>query len=348
MINSGVPLRFTIHIRTRPVNLRHITGVAALLLIAFTTPSSSRAENGYDAWLRYAPLDRSVSKKYDFLPRFFAIDDESPILRSAQEELTRGIQGMLGVKLRRLTATDVPAILLAVASSRVPKPPDASNFQGDAFWLKAEVGDGRRKRNSPSSFIIIGATDRGVLYGVFALLGKIASGEPIDHLDEIQQPAAPIRWVNQWDNLDGSIERGYAGRSIFFDNGSVRADLTGVRDYARLLASVGINGCAINNVNANPRALEDDFLPQLVRVADVFRAWGIRLTIAVDLSSPKLIGGLDSFDPLDPRVQEWWRNRSRANLQTDSRFRRIRCEGGLRRPPGPLDLPVAHRQTLPT
>ncbi len=82
-----------------------------------------------------------------------------------------------------------------------------------------------------------------------------------------------------------------------------------MNDYARLLASIGINGCAINNVNANPRVLTPEFLPQLVRIADIFRAWGVRLAIAVDVSSPTRIGGLDTFDPLDPTVAKWWRDR---------------------------------------
>jgi alpha-glucuronidase len=128
-------------------------------------------------------------------------------------------------------------------------------------------------------------------------------------LSEVQQPYAPIRWIDQWDNLDGRIERGYAGRSVFFENGAVRADLKRVSEYARLLASIGINGCNINNVNADPHVLEDTFLPQLARVADAFRPWGIQLALAVDLSSPKVIGALDTFDPLDPRVTEWWQRK---------------------------------------
>src|SRR5713226_8935343 len=171
--------------------------------------------------------------------------------------------------------------------------------------------------------IITASTNRGVLYGVFAVLSRIARRESIAALNEVQEPYAPIRWVNQWDNLDGRIERGYAGRSIFFENGSVRADLKRVRDYARLLASVGINGCTINNVNADPRILEDSFLPQLVRIANVFRPWGVRLSVAVDLSSPKLIGGLDTFDPLDSRVTEWWRKK------VDEIYRQIPDFGGF-------------------
>src|SRR5262249_51796040 len=149
----------------------------------------------------------------------------------------------------------------------------------------------------------------GLLYGVFRLLSAIARDEATSSLNRAEAPAAPLRWIDQWDNLDGTIERGYAGRSIFFDNNNVRADLSRVRDYARLLASVGINGIAINNVNANPRAIEPDFLPQVARIADAFRAWGIRVALSVDLSSPQKIGGLDIFDPLDPLVDEWWRKK---------------------------------------
>jgi len=157
--------------------------------------------------------------------------------------------------------------------------------------------------------IITAANDRGVLYGVFALLRKVARGENIASIDNLQQPYATIRWVNQWDNLDGRIERGYGGASIFFETGKVRADLTRAGQYARLLASVGINGCTVNNVNAAPEVLDDNFIPPLARIADAFRPWGVALSISVDLSSPKEIGGLQTFDPLDPQVAAWWRKK---------------------------------------
>src|SRR4029079_1599684 len=87
-------------------------------------------------------------------------------------------------------------------------------------------------------------------------------------------PAAPIRIVNHWDNLDGTIERGYAGKSIFWENGNVAADLQRVHDYARLMASIGINGCSINNVNADARVVTPAFLPEVARIAKAFRPWG--------------------------------------------------------------------------
>jgi alpha-glucuronidase len=173
----------------------------------------------------------------------------------------------------------------------------------DGFWLS------HARVLGFDCLVIAARNERGVLYGVFSLLSRMARNESLAEVHELQNPYAPLRWADQWDNLDGSIERGYAGRSIFFDGGSVRADLTRARDYARLLASIGINGCAINNVNANPRVLDDSFLVQVARVAEVFRPWGVKLSLSVPVNSPQTAGGLRTFDPLDPDVVEWWRKK---------------------------------------
>jgi len=116
----------------------------------------------------------------------------------------------------------------------------------------------------------------------------------------------PIRWVDQWDNPDGSITRGYGGPSIFFEGGNVREDLKPVAEYARLLASVGINGCVINNVNAAPELLDAEHLKQIARIADAMRPWGVRVGMSVALVSPEKLGGLKTADPLDPAVKAWW------------------------------------------
>src|SRR4029450_9403280 len=108
---------------------------------------------------------------------------------------------------------------------------------------------------------------------------------------------------------DGSIERGYGGRSIFFDGGEVIQDLRLAGEYARLLASIGVNAACISSVNANIKVISDPFLPGLARVAEVFRPWGVRLAVAIDFSSPKSLGGLDTFDPLDARVADFWKGR---------------------------------------
>ena len=123
----------------------------------------------------------------------------------------------------------------------------------------------------------------------------------------VRAPSAAIRWTDEWDNPDGTIERGYAGPSIFFEGGHVRGDLTRVGEYARLLASVGINGCNINNVNSDLKTLSTENLQEFARVAEVFRPWGVRLALSVDLTSPQVVGNLATFDPVDPAVAAWWR-----------------------------------------
>jgi len=291
-------------------NIRFVLALAAACAIFV---QHSHAETGEAAWLRYAPLDSQAARQYAALPAVVVKLGDSPVLDSAQAELVRGIHGMLGRTLREeKQLPQEPAIVLATVSSLKPIAASLAlnvPLRDDSFVLATATLRGFQH------LFIFAPNDRGVLYGVFALLSKVARHEAISPLRETQQPAAPIRWADQWDNLDGRIERGYAGPSIFFENNNVRADLARVSEYARLLASIGINGCAINNVNANPRVLTDEFLPQLARVADAFRPWGVQLSISVDVSSPKLIGGLDTFDPLDPRVADWWQKKFDAIYQ---------------------------------
>jgi alpha-glucuronidase len=302
--------------------LKHLLQAAlAGILLFVAAPQGLRAETGEDAWLRYAPLDRSDAARYDWLPASVTVAGDSAVLATARDELIRGVQGMLGRTLREEKGAPSEASFvlgtLAEIHAAAPALAISSNLRGDGFLLTTGRVHGLQ------CVIIAGASERGVLYGVFALLSKIARNEDVSALNDLQQPAVPLRWVNEWDNLNGTIEHGFGGRSIFFDNGAVRADLTKVNEYARLLASVGINGCAVNNVNADPAALHDDFIPQLARIADVFRRWGIQLAISVDVSSPKAVGDLDMFDPLDPKVAEFWQ------AKTDQIYNLIPDFGGF-------------------
>ena len=278
---------------------------AVLLAALFLFVPAIQAETGADAWLRYAPLPRATARSYDDLPSRVQVVGDSAVLESAQQELIRGAGQMLGWDLSPSFIPEHAILLGTVRDLRavVPHLTPPQQLATDGYWLKVE-----RLHNS-QSLLITAVNDRGVLYGVFALLSKMARGEKITDLDQVEQPYAPVRWVNQWDNLDGRIERGYGGASIFFSGGKVRDDLTRAGEYARLLASIGINACTVNNVNAEPGILEDSFIPQLARLAEAFRPWGVQLAISVDLSTPRAIGGLDTFDPLDPRVAQWWRKK---------------------------------------
>jgi alpha-glucuronidase len=232
---------------------------------------------------------------------------EGTELDTAAKEVSVALAGFTGNTVRESRTPENESVVLGTAEQFTRTFPEISLpavLQGDGYYLKTIRTGGKRL------FVIASPTTRGVLYGAFAWVRHVATRDKLDSLDETSGPAAPVRWVNQWDNLDGTIERGYGGRSIFFENNNVVADLSRASEYARLLASVGINGCSVNNVNANPRALTTEFLPQLARIADVLRLWGVRLSLSVDFASPKTIGGLDTFDPLDVRVIAWWQGKA--------------------------------------
>jgi len=280
------------------------------------------AETGANAWLRYAALDENAARPYrEALPAVVtSIGNGAPVV-SARDELVRGIRGMLGRTLR--VEDRVPAesaiVLGTVADLQQAAPQFAitEKLEADEFRLKAVTANGVRYT------IITAGNARGVLYGAFALLRKFALGEPVSDLDEMHTPYAPIRWVNQWDNLDGTIERGYGGRSIFWEGGHARQDLSRVSEYGRLLASLGINGCSITNVNSDPRLLGSDFVPQIARIAAALRPWGVQIGLSVDFGSPKTVGGLDTFDPADARVAAWWK------AKADELYRAIPDLGGF-------------------
>ena len=253
-------------------------------ILSFLLAAAAHAESGYDAWLRYSSSGSAP---------VITVLGNSAVLESARQELLRGFR-----------TPRAQAIVLGGA---------AANLKPDGYELKTAGG----------KIVITGADDPGVLYGAFALLRKVALGESIADLDEKSEPRVPVRWVNHWDNLDGTIERGYGGRSIFWDNGASRADLARVNDYGRMLASLGINGTSINNVNVNPRILAPDFLPEIVRIANTLRPWGVRTVLSVDFGSPQKIGGVDTFDPLDPKVIAWWK------AKTDEIYRAVPDLGGF-------------------
>lgn len=290
---------------------RRIIWTALILAFSLTAAVPLRADTGYMGWLRYSRIyDLQAREQYQKLPAVVAALGNSPVIHSAQQEMVRGIRGMLGRTLRE--EDHLPAesaiVLGTMAEIRAAAPGADLNahLKKDGYLLRTMTLARRH------CLVVTAVNDRGVLYGTFALLCRIALRQPVANLNVTSEPSAPLRWVNEWDNLDGSIERGYGGRSIFWNDGHVRQDLSRVRDYARFLASLGIDGCTVNNVNADPRVLSDAYIQQLARIADVLRPWGVRLSIAVDIAAPRALGQLDTFDPLNPRVAAWWKQRADA------------------------------------
>ncbi len=277
---------------------------AWVALVVVATASLAYGESGAEGWLRYAPLSNGVAASYVTLPGQIVVLSDTPTDQAAAKELQRGLGSMLG---RAFTVShELPEGGDAIVLANLATLSRAFGLAGDKLppesFTLGEKTEGKTHR-----YIILGADPRGELYGVFHLLALVGAEKPLPAKPAAESPSSPIRWVNQWDNLDGSIERGYAGRSIFFDNGHVRTDLTRVSDYGRLLASVGINGVTVNNVNSDLRTLEPGMIVEFARIADQLRPWGVRMSLSVDLSSPQVVGHLATFDPVDPTVIAWWK-----------------------------------------
>ena len=159
-----------------------------------------------------------------------------------------------------------------------------------------------------SGYEIKGSTQKALLYGIFGLHRLLMCKK--GNFPYVSIPDQNYRMINHWDNFDGTIERGYAGSSIFFDHNEFRGDMELIRQYARLLASVGINAVSINNVNVHKYErffITADFLREIKKIADVFTAYGIKIFLAIDFASPISVGKLSTADPLCPEVASWWK-----------------------------------------
>lgn len=223
------------------------------------------AESGLEAWLRYAPLPASYRTKYSIPSSIVALNTtkSSPVYTAGQE-LHDGINGMFG-KSVEVCHSKRSGLSIVVGTleeyedvyGSLSSPPA---LEEDGFWLS----------NTGQTIQILGQNQRGALYGAFQYLSMLGQGN-FTKVEYTSNPDAPIRWTNEWDNMDGSIERGFAGASIFFANNSIVEDLTRAGQYARIVASVGINAIVVNNVNANYTTLEQRNIEGLGRIADVFR-----------------------------------------------------------------------------
>jgi len=273
---------------------------SALLVV---TLSAACAQTADQAWLRPSTLEHRPSISLEPRALGFGIMEENAVreLKDGNARLLDGSNDS-GAGTERVEAILGTFDEVRQALPNIPVPPDLAP---EGYWIYWDPAASKPR------LVIAGADHPGLLYGVFALFRLIATGQDIQQLNVRAEPAFHVRWVDQWDNPDGTIERGYAGRSIFFEGGDVREDLAPVAEYARLLASVGIDGCNLNNVNANPDLLKHSRLEQIARIADAMRPWGVHVALSVALDSPQKVGGLTTFDPKDPAVKAWWAAKAR-------------------------------------
>ena len=242
-------------------------------------------------------------------------------MRAATDELRRGIAGMFG---RNPSDSLRDGAILLSAQAHDP------TLGREGFHIRSSTIRGKRVT------AISANSDVGALYGAFALLRMMQTREPIDRLDVRSAPALSIRMLNHWDNLDRTVERGYAGPSIWNWASLPKIDQRYL-DYARANASIGINGAVLNNVNADPRILTPEYLTKVAALANVFRPYGIRVYLTARFSSPIQVGGLDTADPMDPRVKAWWRAKADEIYRLIPDFGGFLVKANSEGQPGPWD-----------
>ncbi|WP_440767103.1 alpha-glucuronidase family glycosyl hydrolase [Natronorubrum sp. DTA7] len=282
-----------------------------------------------DCWLRYEGVaGESRRESYRRRCRHAYVAEKSPECGAVRDELRRALPGLLGADphLWQHPPTTADGFLaigtpddMAMIAESVPAD-DVAGLEDGGYLIRSVTWNGA------DCLVVTGPTDRGLVYGTFHLLRLLSTGEPIDVLDVCEEPAYANRLLNQWDTpFRRSVERGYAGESIF--DWERLPDLRKrYEDYARLLASVGINGIVLNNVNttkpqrASANAAFDAFegwqllesrrLEDLTGLASLFRRYGIRTYLSVNFAAPMLVGDLDTADPLEEDVREWWRRKA--------------------------------------
>lgn len=301
------------------------------------------AENGYDLWLRYQKVDNSqLLNSYSKTLAKLNFPVNSATLTEAKKELQQGLNGLLDTNLPETDGISKGTLLVGTpASSKVLSGIHAitneiSGLGDEGFLIKT------LKVNGTPCTVIAARKDMGVMYGVFHFLRLLQTQSDIKELNITQVPKLQRRMLNHWDNLKGTIERGYAGYTLWDWQRLPGYIDPRYRDYARANASIGINGTVLNNVNANARSLTTEYLIKAAALADVFRPYGIRVYLTARFSAPKELRALNTADPLDPEVRQWWKDKVKEIYKYIPDFGGFLVKANSEGQPGPQDYKRTH------
>lgn len=281
-----------------------------VIIVLTLSVSEVVAEDGYRLWLRYDLISNvDFLKEYKTALQSLYIEKTSPTLAVAKSELVMAAKGLLGITLNSISGVNSNGTLILgtrsgsklIASLKLDEQLSMVGPEGYIIFT-AEI-------KNKQCTIIAANNDVGVLYGTFHYIRLLQSHQHVTSLAIESAPRVKYRVLNHWDNLDRTVERGYAGFSLW--DWHKLPDYIDPRyhDYARANASVGINGSVVTNVNANAQALTPHYLAKVAALADVFRPYGIRIYLTARFSAPVEIGGLKTADPLDSEVKQWWKNK---------------------------------------
>src|SRR6476646_6461458 len=241
-----------------------------LFVLLASMPRVATAEDGSELWLRYKVVaDATLRARYKAAITQVVVDGDTPTLQAAREELTRGLSGLLGAPIASGTATARAGTLLvgtragSKTIAALPFAREVAALGNDGFIIREATVAGRR------TLVVAANSDIGALYGSFALLRMLQTNTPVAKLALVSAPKIQLRMLDHWDNLDRSVERGYAGKSLWQWDSLPGILSPRYRDYARANASIGINGAALTNVNANAKVLTPEYLAKVAAIAGV-------------------------------------------------------------------------------
>ena len=307
-----------------------IRKIIFLVLLALTTAHLT-AEDGHQLWLRFNKINTNI-------PYFSGIDATEN--QFAVKEFQHCWTEMTGTSLPVVSGLNNNTLVIGTLNDSTIA----------SFGLKNEMKqlghDGYIIRSLQQKnrivTVIAAAGESGLLYGVFHLLRLIHTNQFTTSLDIREKPSYDIRILNHWDNLDGSIERGYAGHSIWKWNELPATISPRYKEYARANASIGINATVLNNVNASPKMLSTEILLKVKAIAVVLRPYNIRVYLSINFSSPKELGGLSTSDPLNPDVRKWWKNKATEIYKLIPDFGGFLVKANSEGLPGPMDYGRTH------
>ncbi|RRQ49378.1 alpha-glucuronidase [Maribacter algicola] len=308
------------------------------LFFLFSLANVLHAQQGYTLWMDYAGSNPQSRKNLKFLAKSIYMEAGSDILKSAQNEIEIGLSGLLNEKLNfsDTMENDNSLVVSKVSSLKGSwsQSMDVSSEKlgNEGFYIRSRDG----------GILVTANTDIGLLYGVFRLLQFIQAGHHLEDFSLLDAPSVDLRMLNHWDNLDRTIERGYAGFSLW--NWQKLPEYIDQRyiDYARANASIGINGTVLTNVNANALVLTPMYLEKVAALADVFRKYGIKVYLTARFSAPMEIGGLETADPLNTEVRNWWAQKTNEIYKWIPDFGGFLVKANSEGQPGPQNYGRTH------
>lgn len=324
------------------MNMKTSHLITALIISFFINCTNLHSEDGYRLWLRYDMVaNKSLLKLYSTQIKYLIVDNNSPTLTAAKEELQKGLTDLLGKNIPVISTIKNGTVIAAnYKKSKLLKElslsSEISNIPDDGFLIQTLNCKGN------NLIVITSNSDIGVMYGAFEFLRLIQTQKSITNLKIISFPKIKLRILNHWDNLNRTVERGYAGFSIWDWHKLPDYIDTRYKDYARANASIGINGTVLTNVNANAWVLTHDYLLKVAALANVFRPYGIKVYLTARFSAPIEIGNLKTADPLNEDVKQWWKEKVKEIYSLIPDFGGFLVKANSEGQPGPQNYGRSH------